>query len=67
MLLYNFDEADCFKCKHFKGRKADNEFEKNERMVCKAYPKGIPHQLITGQKHHDKAFYKDNGIRFEPK
>ena len=35
-------------------------------LKCKAFPKGIPEKIITGEHDHTKPFKGDNGIRFEP-
>jgi len=34
-------------------------------LKCKAFPKGIPEKIITGEHDHTKPFKGDNGIRFE--
>ena len=33
---------------------------------CKAFPDGIPEEIITGQFDHTKPHKGDNGIQFEP-
>ena len=45
----------CAMCKNYK---SDNK--------CKAFPKGIPVIVITGQFDHAKPYKGDNGIQFEP-
>jgi hypothetical protein len=47
----------CADCKHKdpKGRK------------CKAFPEGIPEEIVTGNFDHTKPYPGDNDIRFEPK
>jgi hypothetical protein len=35
-------------------------------LKCKAFPKGIPEKIITGEHDHTKPFKGDGGIRFEP-
>ena len=35
-------------------------------MKCKAFPKGIPEKIITGEHDHTNPFPGDNEIRFEP-
>lgn len=34
--------------------------------TCKAFPKKIPSEIITGEHDHRKPFKGDNGIRWEP-
>jgi|TARA_Y100000401_G_scaffold98144_1_gene85809 hypothetical protein len=47
----------CNKCKH-----------KNPNSItCKAYPKGIPDEIIFDKVDHRKPYIEDNGIVFEPK
>lgn len=35
-------------------------------LKCKAYPDGIPVDIITGKHDHTKPFPGDNGVRYEP-
>ena len=48
-------EPKCFtrKCKHFIGVKQDNEDESTERVVCEAYPDGIPDDIAYGDDLHE--------------
>lgn len=50
------DDGTCYKCKHVKptGDK------------CKAFPGGIPVEVLRGKHDHRKPYKGDNGIRFEP-
>lgn len=52
-------------CKHFLGVKNDDGDESNERVVCEAFPNGIPDEIAYGTNKHLKPFPGDNGIRFE--
>jgi len=45
----------CFFCKQY-----------TEKLRCKAFPKGIPKEILLGKHDHTKPFKGDNGIRFEP-
>ncbi len=47
----------CNQCKHF-NRSSIN-------VICTAYPKGIPVQIIKNIVNHKKPFINDNGIIFE--
>jgi hypothetical protein len=38
----------------------------NDYLKCKAFPKGIPEEILTGEHDHIKPFKGDGGIRFEP-
>jgi hypothetical protein len=49
----------CVKCNHF------NSID-NDKLGCRAFPKGIPPEIITGEHDHTKPFKGDGGIRFEP-
>jgi len=33
---------------------------------CRAYPQGIPWDVLRGEHDHREPFPGDNGIRFEP-
>jgi hypothetical protein len=46
--------SDCMKCKFLK----DNGF-------CDAFPDGIPMDIWTAKKHHDKPIKGDHGIQYE--
>ncbi|MCJ7572187.1 MAG: hypothetical protein MUO82_10000 [Candidatus Thermoplasmatota archaeon] len=48
-------DSDCGKCKHLKGE-----------GYCKAYPDGIPMDIWTAKRKHDKPIPGDQGIQFEP-
>ena len=50
------DDGICNKCKHI--------YDDGQR--CKAFPKGIPSVVLTGEHKHTKPYRGDNGIRFEP-
>lgn len=45
----------CASCKNYK---EDNK--------CKAYPFGIPEEILTGEIDHTEPYKDDNGIQFEP-
>ena len=47
----------CMKCKH----------RDSNPLTCKAFPKGIPVKILTGELDHHKAVAGDHGIQFEPK
>ncbi len=33
--------------------------------LCKAFPKGIPHEIWIGENKHTEPYPGDNGIQFE--
>ncbi len=47
----------CFFCKHM-GRPLSTK--------CKAFPDGIPIEIIKGKVFHDSPYPGDHGIQFEP-
>lgn len=49
-------DVQCNSCKNFYG------FRK-----CRAFPDGIPKELLTDKFTHKKAYKGDNGIRYEEK
>lgn len=49
----------CLDCKHYHGRKIP--------LSCKAYPKGIPDEILQGAVDHKKPHKGDNGIQFVKK
>lgn len=51
-------------CKHFVGAKNDGD-ETTERVVCHAFPDGIPDEIAYGDNLHLKPFPGDNGIQYE--
>lgn len=62
-------EPRCFtrKCKYFIGVKNDGD-ETTERVVCKAFPDGIPEDIAYGDNDHfklHKAQKGKNTITFE--
>ena len=59
----------CAKCFHLKGimeTPNGRNMEGDSVPVCKAFPKGIPKKIITGEHDHTKPYKGDHGIRFEP-
>ena len=44
----------CFDCKHYL-----------EELKCKAFPAGIPEEILDGKNDHKKPYHGDNGILFE--
>lgn len=44
----------CFDCKHYL-----------EGLKCKAFPAGIPEEILDGENDHRKPYPGDNGILFE--
>ena len=44
-------------CKRFRSDGAN--------VWCKAFPKGIPDKILTGEHAHTKPFKGDNGILFK--
>lgn len=45
----------CFECKYYQGD-----------YTCKAYPRGIPDEIIINKIDHRYPYLDDNGIRFKP-
>ena len=47
----------CFKreCKHFLGVSQPDGTELTERVVCKAFPDGIPAEIAFGDNLHDRV------------
>lgn len=55
-------------CKHLIGVKQDpDENEESERVVCAAFPEGIPSVIAYGDELHLKPFPGDHGIQYEKK
>lgn len=50
----------CFFCKHII---VDGTLDRK----CKAFPDGIPEEIISGKFNHEKPYPGDNGIRFVPR
>lgn len=49
----------CLNCKHLKS--SDESF----KLSCKAFPRGIPEIIISGEFNHKKPHPKDNGIQYK--
>jgi len=49
--------AECHKCKHIN----------DDGESCKAFPNGIPEEIIIGDTLHRVPVEGDNGITFEPR
>jgi len=49
----------CASCKHL------TVFE-NRILKCKAYPDGIPREILIMEEDHRQPLPEDNGIQYEP-
>lgn len=60
-------EPQCLKrgCKHFIGVEQKGEDETTERVVCAAFPDGIPDDIAYGDNKHLTKVKGDHGIQFE--
>lgn len=47
-------QSQCFKrgCRHFIGAAQPDGTERTERVVCRAYPDGIPREIAYGEDSH---------------
>lgn len=52
-------------CRHFKGVAQPSETEVGERVVCAAFPEGIPDEIAYGDNPHTKPYPGDRGIQYE--
>ncbi len=43
-----------------------NRTKKPEWPTCKAFPDGIPEEILDGYHDHTEAYPGDNGVRYEP-
>lgn len=59
----------CFKrnCKHYIGVEGEREDMSDHKVVCKAFPKGIPRVIAYGTNLHKRPYPGDHGIQFEEK
>ena len=51
------------RCVHLTGVQGEDEF--NQRIVCKAFPNGIPDEIAYGDNPHTSPFPGDHGIQYE--
>ena len=60
-------EPKCYtrRCRHFMGVKWFDIEEETERVICRAFPEGIPGEIAYGANPHTEPFPGDNGITFE--
>jgi len=49
----------CLDCKHY--------YKGALGFSCKAYPEGIPKEIMTSEIDHKKPYKNDNGIQLEKK
>ncbi len=50
-------DTSCLNCKNY----IQESF-----VECKAYPNGIPFEIVSGELSHTEHLPNDNGIKFEP-
>ena len=46
----------CLQCKHY-----------SDNLKCKAFPKGIPQEIVNGEVDHISSYDGDKGIQYEEK
>ncbi len=51
----------CLSCKWFDIW----NFEPGNPFKCKAYPEGIPEEIIKSEVNHKKEYFNDKGIQYE--
>jgi len=62
-------EPKCYtrNCVHFLGMKYIGGLdETNERLICAAYPTGIPDPIAYGDELHIEPYPGDHGIQYAP-
>ena len=50
-----YPESPCFPCRNYL-----------REHTCKAFPDGIPREILDGEVKHTKPYPGDHGIQFEP-
>jgi len=60
--------AQCQICEHYGPAKIEDFTQMGEEtvFVCRAFPKGIPQDLLSAKIPHDENVEGDNGIKFTP-
>ena len=48
------------------GLKRHDGPETEDKVICEAFPDGIPDEIAYGDNPHTSPFPGDHGIRFEP-
>jgi len=56
LAVISVNGAECNKCRHVS----------DDGLYCKAFPDGIPMEILSGKVQHRTSHPGDNGIRFEP-
>ena len=53
----SYEPPICLKCAHY-------DWEDQEKMSCKAFPKGIPKAITQGEHDHKVPYKGDKGIQY---
>ena len=59
-----FSACSCFKrmCKHFEGIMESNGPERPGKHICKAFPEGIPDEILSGRNEHSVSMPGQDNI-----
>ncbi|MBP7553254.1 MAG: hypothetical protein KA885_07490 [Spirochaetes bacterium] len=58
--IYDYMLSFCFFCKNFNDKNL-------KKLTCKAFPQGIPFDILESKNFHTTEYSGDNGIRYEVK
>lgn len=58
-------KCDARHCVYYDGVSQPDGTEMTERVVCRAFPEGIPDEIAYGDNKHTAPFPGDHGIRYK--
>ena len=58
-------DSQCRRCVHFVGVWSPTDSEIGERLICRAFRRGIPAPIIANEHDHRHPYPGDGGVMFE--
>jgi hypothetical protein len=59
-------QSQCKNCMHYLGVSQPDGTEMSEKVICRAFPGGVPSMVLVNKVDHRKPIEGDNGLLWTP-